>query len=587
MLTGTEREKIWSDLNQDWDLIIIGGGVTGAGILREATRRGLRALLVEQRDFAWGTSSRSSKLVHGGLRYLKEGDLYLTHASVQERKRLLREAPGLVKPLGFLWAIYEDDKLGRWTMEAGLSFYDMLARQWGHRFHNPNAFQFLAPRMNRTALNGGFNYGGEAQTDDARLVLRLIFDAMREGGTALNYAKVEGLCYEADQVVGVRLCDEADKTADPIEVQAKVVINATGAWADKLRRKTDQQHIRPLRGSHLVFPGWRVPVAQAVSFAHPLDQRPVFLIPWEGVTLLGTTDVDHQESLNKEPRISANEVAYLMSALEARYPALNLTLDDVIASYAGVRPVLDTGQNDPSKESRDHVVWLEDGLLTVTGGKLTTFRLIALDVLNRLQPVFADSLLQETIDPTFEIYPAEKPPQLTSEIWQRLCGRYGQAVEELITTTPKQELTLISGCQTLWAELRWAARKEGVLHLDDLLLRRTRLGLLLSGGGEAILPQLRTICQAELGWDDHRWQHEVTDYLALWQKHYSLPERETIPDWRPMLAKNRAEQAERVAVQQTRRQNILHKVMAGSAAGLVAGLAYFLSRGYGLSKSKA
>jgi glycerol-3-phosphate dehydrogenase len=186
------RERVWSQLDQPWDLIIIGGGITGAGILREAVRLNLRALLVEQRDFAWGTSSRSSKLVHGGFRYLKEGRIFLTRASVQERERLLEEGPGLIDPLGFLLTVYEGDSPGRWTFEAGLSIYDLLALHWGHRYYSSEDFQMLAPHIAQKGLEGGFRYG-DAQTDDARLVLRVIREAVKHGGMALNYVKADAL----------------------------------------------------------------------------------------------------------------------------------------------------------------------------------------------------------------------------------------------------------------------------------------------------------------------------------------------------------------------------------------------------------
>jgi glycerol-3-phosphate dehydrogenase len=231
------REQLWAHLLQPWDIIVIGGGITGAGILREATRLGLKTLLVEARDFAWGTSGRSSKLVHGGLRYLKEGRVRLTRASVRERERLLEEGPGLIDPLGFLLATYKGDRPGRRIYRAGLSVYDLLALQWSHRYYSAADFQLLAPHIALEGLQGGFRYG-DAQTDDARLVLRVIQEAVADGGTALNYVSATDLLRARDgRVIGARLHDNApgsDRTAD---VYARVVINATGAWADRLRRR--------------------------------------------------------------------------------------------------------------------------------------------------------------------------------------------------------------------------------------------------------------------------------------------------------------------------------------------------------------
>lgn len=526
------RDEIWEGLDREWDLLIVGGGITGAGILREAARLGLRALLVEQKDFAFGTSSRSSKLVHGGLRYLKEGRLGLTRASVQERQKLQTAAPGLVDPLGFLFANPkgEGQRWERLLLQAGLSLYDLLAVQWSHRYVSPREVWMLAPHLNVEDLAGAFHYG-DAQTDDARLVLRVLQEAMDAGGTAVNYVCAVDLIREEGQVAGVHLRDEVNgrETA----VRARAVINATGAWADGLRQQIGQEaRIRPLRGSHLIFPQWRFPVAQAVSFGHPQDGRPVFIFPWEGVTLVGTTDVDHDAPLDREPRIAPAEVAYLMAAVARRFPDLRLTLDDVQATFAGVRPVLDTGRDDPSKESRDHVVWQEDGLLTVTGGKLTTFRLIALDALRALRARLPELPQIDEDAPALDEVTDDLPLALPESVRRRLIGRYGRYAHELVDAAQPGELTPIPGTTTLWAELRWAAQAEGVVRLDDLLLRRVRLGLLLPQGGALLHEQIRAVCQPALGWDDGRWEAEWAAYTARWQANYAPPDAATIPDWR-------------------------------------------------------
>ncbi|MGQ9490516.1 MAG: glycerol-3-phosphate dehydrogenase/oxidase [Anaerolineae bacterium] len=559
------RDELWARIAGPWDILIIGGGITGAGILREATRLGLTALLVEQRDFAWGTSSRSSKLVHGGLRYLKEGKFRLTRAAVQERERLLKEGPGLIDPLGFLLATYKGDRPGRRMYRLGLSIYDLLALQWTHRYYSAADFRLLAPYIAADDLEGGFRYG-DAQTDDARLVLRVIQEAVAAGAAALNYVGAEQLLRSeaSGPVIGARVRDLGPagrgRTAD---VYARVVINATGAWADRLRGQVGAPpRIRPLRGSHLIFPAERLPVAQALSFLHPVDRRPVFIFPWEGVTLVGTTDVDHDALLDDEPAISPQEVAYLMAAVEAQYPALGLTLDDVVSTYAGVRPVIGTGKADPSREARDHVVWVEDGLLTVTGGKLTTFRRIALDALRAVRGRLPTMPRPDAHLPVLD--PVDLSlPELSEDTRRRLLGRYGADAAALVAAAGPQELALVPGTTTLWAELRWGARSEAVLHLDDLLLRRTRLGLLLPQGAASILPRARAICQAELGWDDARWQAEEDAYRALWQRCYSLPDRAAIPDWRAMLAQARATRAH---MRQKRRRSWTRRAIAAGTS---------------------
>lgn len=533
------RDRLWSQISQPWDVLVVGGGITGAGILREAVRAGLKTLLVERQDFAWGTSSRSSKLVHGGLRYLATGQFALTLTSVREREQLLQTGPGLIDPLGFLIATYKGDRPGRLTYSAALAVYDLMASQWSHRHYGPDDFRSFAPHVAAQRLTGGFRYE-DAQADDARLVLRIIREAVADGGAALSYAGVDALLRDGGRVVGARVVDRVgSRSAD---VYARLVVNATGAGVDRLRGQVGAAPaIRPLRGSHLVFAGWRLPAAQALAFAHPVDRRPMFVAPWQGVTLVGTTDVDHLDDADHEPRISPQEVAYLMAGVVHQFPSLNLTLDDVVSTFAGVRPVIGTGKRDPSKESREHVVWDEAGLLTVTGGKLTTFRAIALDALRAASdrmPELARSSKTEPVLKSVQLEPGAGQ-ELDEASRRRLLGRYGAEAKQVIRAAHPGELTTISGTETLWAELRWAARAEGVVHLDDLLLRRVRLGLLLPEGAAALLPRIRQICQAELGWDDARWEREEAAYTDLWRTHYSLPDRALIPDYRALLEKAR------------------------------------------------
>ena len=572
------REKIWTNIDQDWDIVIVGGGITGAGILREATRLGLRALLVEQRDFAWGTSSRSSKLVHGGLRYLKEGKIRLTRASVHEREQLLREGPGLIEPLNFLLATYDGDSPGRITYGAGLTIYDMLALRWSHRYYSAQDFRLMAGNLATEGLEGGYRYG-DAQTDDARLVLRVIREAVAAGATAINYVRVEELLRDGGGLVaGVRLRNlETDQAVD---LETPLVINATGAWVDQLRQEVGAEaKIRPLRGSHLIFPRWRLPLSQAVSFLHPIDGRPVFLFPWEGVTLVGTTDADYENDLDDEPGITAEEVSYLMAAVEARYPMLAIELDDIISTFAGVRPVIGSGKQDPSAESRDHVIWEENGLLTVTGGKLTTFRIVALDVLTRARRLTELPEIKRSMRMLNNVdIQIGDDIGLDDKIKRRLLGRYGADVPDLLSSAKKGEMERIAGTNVLWAEIRWAARAEGVIHLDDLLLRRVRVGLMTKHGARAHLPRIRAICQKELGWDNSKWEAEEAAYLYLWDCCYSLPAKSTIPDWRRQLSDAQHEHQVPAVTEERRGKHPENWGIAAFLAACVLLLALFFVR---------
>jgi glycerol-3-phosphate dehydrogenase len=511
---------------REWDLLVIGGGITGAGILLEASRRGLSALLVEQRDFAWGTSSRSSKLVHGGLRYLAEGRLRLTRESVREREALLRDAPGLVEPQGFAFPDYGASSGKRRSFRAGLALYDLFAGRREPHWLGADDFALLAPNVGRAGLAGGIVYT-DAKTDDARLVLRVLHEARAHGAGAVNYAAVQSLLRAQGRVCGAQVADAAG--GGTCEVRARLVIDATGAWAGALGAPANAPRLRPLRGSHLVLPGWRLPLAQAVSLMHPADGRPVFAFPWEGVTLVGTTDVDHGDGLEREASITAAEAGYLLAALRFQFPQLGLDEADVLSTFAGVRPVIDSGSSAaPSRLGREHAVWSEAGLVSVTGGKLTTFRAIALDTLRHARaqlPGWRDGLeARPVFDP---VQTPGAPRRLPASVLRRLAGRHGAHAQAVVDAARDGELETVPGTETLWAELRWAARSEAVQHLDDLLLRRTRLGLQLRHGGAAQLARVRAICQPELGWSDTTWEAEAAAYLALWTARHSLPAQHT------------------------------------------------------------
>lgn len=514
MMTGGWRERLWSSLDGPWDLIVIGGGITGAGILREATSAGWKTLLVEASDFASGTSSRSSKLVHGGLRYLARFQLKLTLESVREREHLLRDGPGLIEPLESLIASYSGDPSPAWMLAAGLFVYDALALRWQHQRLDVQRLVQLCPALESANLTGGFRYF-DARTDDARLVLRMITEAVHAGGAALNYARVEGLLRDSrGRVQGVQLRDEV--TGAEKEVPSRSVINAAGAWADAVRGHTGATpRLRPLRGSHLFFPWHKLPLRQFVGVIHPADRRPVFFYPWEGVTLVGTTDVDHKGEVPADPRMSEAEVAYLMRAVDHAFHPLGLTRGDVLSAMSGVRPVVDTGASDPSKESRDFALWQEHGLLTVTGGKLTTFRPMALAALRTLGAKVPE---HPALGPVHERLDAPLPVAAKA----RMLGRYGSAAPLLLEAAQPGELQPIASSPNLWAELRFAARAEGVVHLDDLLLRRVRLGITTPGGALPLLDRIRAIVQPELGWNDERWSSEAARYTALWRAAYSV-----------------------------------------------------------------
>lgn len=521
------RDNVWSQLDQPWDLIIIGGGITGAGILHQAARAKLRVLLVEADDFASGTSSRSSKMIHGGLRYLKNLQIKMTLDAVRERDQLLRHGQGLVHRLDFMYSNLQGDRVPGWVFAAGLSVYHLIAGQWPHHSYDTDQMHELLPPMTTPALRCGYRYF-EANTDDARLVLRLLREAVSYGGVALNYARVDSLLKTNNgRVCGVVLRDTSGTVERQLEIPAKIVVNATGAWADELRGKIEQKpRLRPLRGSHLILPFHRLPLTHAATFLHPYDGRPMTAMPWEGATIFGTTEVDHASNLQTDPCITSAEAEYLLEALRFVFRGQDLTSSDVTSAYSGLRPVINTGKADPSKESREYGIWDENGLLTVSGGKLTTFRLMARDAL-RVASRYLGQIPFDPFRPVLNTLPrgaeslfADLALPLAQQL--RLLARYGPESAQRFDAAPASDLKPISSTPYIFGELRQAARSEAVIHLDDLLLRRIRLGLLLPNGGMDLLPRIRAIVQPELGWDDVRWEREAGDYAELWNRSYRL-----------------------------------------------------------------
>ncbi|MBV8123810.1 MAG: glycerol-3-phosphate dehydrogenase/oxidase [Paucibacter sp.] len=518
-----QRAARWQRIQQKpLDLLVVGGGISGAGVLREAARRGWHSLLIEQQDFAWGSSSRSSKLVHGGLRYLAQGDLRTTWQSVRERQRLMQEAPALITAQSFMFAMVPGRKPGRHTMKAGLALYDWMAGEHGRAELSLAEARQLAPGLAPQGMIGALLYR-DAKTDDARLVMRVLQEARQDGGLMLNYVRAEAPVLQQGQVVGLQVRDAL--TGQSVELKASAVINATGVWADGLRAPLQRAPLlRPLRGSHLIVPFWRLPVAQSISLMHPQDGRPVFFYPWEGCTLIGTTDLDHQADLSQEASITPAEVDYLLAAVNDQFPDACLCVADVLSCYAGVRPVVDDGQAAPSAVGRDHVVMSEQGLITLTGGKLTTFRRMALDAL----ALAARQRGLAMHDDGAAVFRPEAalPPSLDACVRQRLKARYGARALAVLQDSQPGDLEPVAGTDTLWLELRQALRAEDVVHLDDLLLRRVRLGLLLPQGGLGLpgfIDRVKALCQQYLGWSEDDWDLALGRYRDIIRRHYALP----------------------------------------------------------------
>lgn len=495
-------------IDESWDMVVIGGGITGAGVLRRAAASGYKVLLVEQKDFAWGTSSRSGKLVHGGLRYVAQGQLRTAYHSVREREQLLKALPGLVDLIDFAFPNPGGTAPPQWAIKLLFLIWDAMAGRTNHRYLPKDQMRDLVAGLN-TRDRSGFVYG-DGSTDDARLVLRILQQGVDFGGTARNYTRVNGFGRTQDgQIHTVQL--EDTESGHTFEVRTKVVVNATGAWVDEIRAKMGQAPIiRRLRGSHIIFPQSKLPMACAAIFPAKGERRGLYAVPWQGVTLVGTTDLDHHGGLAQEPYMTTIEGEYLLAGIRDAFPDLNLQASDILCSQAGVRPVIGSGKKDPSKEARDAKVLTDANLISVSGGKLTTFDFMARRVMRRTGPWLPEP---KKID---SLIPAGANDK---KLPQQLTGRFGRRAVEILQGV--QGLQSIENTSFSWAEARWSAENEQVMHLDDLMLRRTRLGLVLPQGGLSCIEQMQKEVGPALGWSSEKWTQEIQRYEDIWNRAYS------------------------------------------------------------------
>ncbi len=354
----------------------------------------------------------------------------------------------------------------------------------------------------------------------------MIHESLVEGALALNYTVAKNVVRnDGGDVSGVEI--EDTETHETKTLTTPTVINATGCWAEALHPSPDPaKHLRPLRGSHLVFPAEAIPLKDGFSFFHPHDHRPIFAVPWEGAVIVGTTDLDHDEALSLEPRISEQEFSYLLGGLQEMFPLLQVSPEDCLSTFSGIRPILSEGKLAPSEESREHVVWADHGLVTVTGGKLTTFRHLAFDTLKMAEPFLPPHTPPDRNAVVFNpgIDPPENNHGLSEEAWKRLNGRYGCAADPLVSEAAPEDLSTIPGTETLWAEIAHAARHERIRHLEDLLLRRVRIGLLTREGGRPHFRRIKRLCRPYLPWSRKRWREkEIRLYTDQWNRAYGLP----------------------------------------------------------------
>jgi len=526
--------------SEAFDVVVVGGGVTGAGVALDAASRGYSVALVERDDYACGTSSRSSKMVHGGLRYLESFDLGLVREALLERALMVQLAPHLVYPTPFLVPTLGDDRRNR-LLGVGLNMYDAmasanvgpgrrdrLARQllddhWAPNRHRtiegPEVAELIPALADRDPRGAYLFY--DCQTDDVRLVLTILGEAERYGAVCLNRAEVSGLIDRGGLAAGVLCCDA--ESGEEFEVEATNVINATGVWADRIRPEeihdeAEVPRIAPSRGTHLTLPLERLPLAKAACVVPAGEERRIFALPWYGRVLIGTTDNDYDGDITHvEP--GAEDVDYLLDAINVFF-GTGLTVADVSGAYAGVRPLISTGDAHKSVDiSRKAELYeTSSGLLTITGGKLTTWRRMAKQVVDRMVEREGRVAPCRTADLPLGMSAADgdlEPPDdlaeadLPAGYRELLAFRYGHAgrdVLRLCAERPGLARPIVEGQPDLLAEAAIAVRREQARSVADVLLRRTRLGLLAAPAlrtAESVRPVAEVLGE-ELGWDDAR-----------------------------------------------------------------------------------
>jgi glycerol-3-phosphate dehydrogenase len=510
-----------SDRTEPWDMLIIGGGATGFGVAVDAASRGYSVLLLEQSDFGKGTSSRSTKLVHGGVRYLQQGNISLVMEALRERGILRSNAPHLVHDLAFIVPNYDWWEAPFYGI--GLKIYDMLAGRYGFgpsKILTKDETLERIPTIKRDGLRGGIIYY-DGQFDDARLLINLARTASHQGAVLLNYARVITLTRSGDGIINGVIFEDLEAGTEH-RAKSKAVINATGPFADHIRRMDDPNVlplISPSQGVHLVFDRSFLPGESAIMVPHTKDGRVMFAIPYLGVTLVGTTDTPVSE-IKLEPRPMAEEIDFILETA-GHYLEKIPSRQDILSVFTGIRPLVKTAdEKNTAALSRDHIIHISNsGLLTIAGGKWTTYRLMAKACVN-----YALSLAglesKPCITEQLNIHGFHKTPEKFGEF--ALYGSDAPAVQDLVRADPIRENRLHPALPARVGEVIWAVRFEAARTVDDFLARRTRSLLLNARAASETAPKVASIMAKELG-RGHKWTRDQIESFRKISKIY-LPE---------------------------------------------------------------
>jgi len=479
--------------NEKFDLLVIGGGITGCGVARDAAMRGLKTALVERDDFGSGTSGRSSRLVHGGIRYLEHGQLRLVRESIHERETLLRIAPHLVRPLAFTWPIYKGARIGRWKLSAGLFLYQLLAGRRSHRYSSLDAAETLErePTLNATGLTGGAVYF-DARTDDARLTVANAISAEENGAFVVSHTKVTGILREGGKAAGAVL--ENRHSGDVAEIRARCVVSAIGVWPNTFGAG-GRSSTRGSKGVHIAVPRERVGNRDALTLISPIDRRVMFCLPAGVQTIIGTTDTwtdEHPETVHA----ATADVDYLLRAANEYFPLAHLTRDDVVSAWAGIRPLARAQSGDPSAASREHsIVSDESGIINVTGGKLTTYRAMAAEVVDRVEQALSRKIRRAATN-LAELPGADRDAEIA----------------RMEKSDPKLSARLVEGLPYTRAHLAYGVIREKARTLSDLLIRRTHIAFEARDHGKSVARAAAEIVAPLLDWDGNRISTRIHEF---------------------------------------------------------------------------
>lgn len=545
-----DRQTVLDALETDFDVLVIGGGITGVGAARDAAYRGLKVALVEMHDLAYGTSSRSSKLVHGGLRYLENFEFGLVFEAVSERQTLMDIAPHLVHPLGFIFPIQKDSRRSAFTINLGMWVYDALALFRSPKIHknlNPKQIKVEEPALDADNLKGAPLYY-DCSTDDARLTIETALDAVQHGAIVATYMKAVNFLKEDGKLAGIVAEDLV--AGEKVEIRAKSIVNCTGPWSDDTRslgKESPARQIRPTKGVHIVVHTDRLKINNAVVCFHPDDGRVLFAVPWGDRTYIGTTDTDYSESL-EDLAATKEDVVYLLQAANAYFPGNPLSEEDVISTWAGVRPLVSetTDGDEPSESSisREHAIRVDsNGLITIAGGKLTTYRRMAKEVVQHavaqlkktgfsvdpsgardtgLEPLIGAVGWPSTatdVDDMVHKLMSDAQQRLSLPTAELLLKTYGMRafdIAKMCVDKPHlaQPLLPDSDRSEVVAQVHFSVQQEMAMALEDVMIRRTQLFFKDCNQGLDCLETVANEMGELLGWDEEEKRHQIERYTV-------------------------------------------------------------------------